>query len=135
MVDKVKSEFYKHKDMKDGLLNYCKECVKKRVSVYRLKNITKIRAYDRSRGNRQGAMYVKDYRKRNPHKCKAHGILFRSLRAGKIIKPDHCSSCGTCGSVVAHHDDYSKPLEVTWLCYACHAKLHLGSVRSVHAPF
>ena len=34
--------------------------------------------------------------------------------------------CKVCGETKAekHHDDYDKPLEVTWLCRECHLKHH-----------
>lgn len=41
---------------------------------------------------------------------------------GKITK----KPCAVCGNVKseAHHPDYSKPLEVIWLCRIHHLKLH-----------
>ena len=27
-----------------------------------------------------------------------------------------------------HNEDYSKPLEVVWLCKSCHKRLHLGLI-------
>lgn len=44
----------------------------------------------------------------------------KSIQTGVLIKPPSCSKCGTAGPVDAHHRDYSKPLEVEWLCRACH---------------
>ena len=38
----------------------------------------------------------------------------------KLIRPTVCSECGNTGKIEAHHPDYSKPLEVDWLCKACH---------------
>jgi hypothetical protein len=34
--------------------------------------------------------------------------------------------CERCGAEHAekHHDDYSKPLEVRWLCRPCHLSIH-----------
>jgi len=34
-----------------------------------------------------------------------------------------CTVCGAMKSE-AHHEDYSKPLEVTWLCRTCHKAEH-----------
>lgn len=40
-----------------------------------------------------------------------------------ILKPKPCESCGD-PKAQKHHDDYSKPLEVRWLCVDCHRRLH-----------
>jgi hypothetical protein len=67
---------------------------------------------------------VKAYRKRHPEKQKAWWTFSNALRDGKLIQPDACSKCGKLGSVDGHHPDYSKPLEVIWLCRACHVLEH-----------
>lgn len=37
--------------------------------------------------------------------------------------------CKNCGEPLAekHHHDYSKPLDVEWLCQPCHRKMHLAA--------
>jgi hypothetical protein len=64
------------------------------------------------------------WRKRNPEKAKAHWTVENNLRAGKIVKPTTCSKCGAEGRIEAHHEDYSKPLEVVWLCRKHHLDVH-----------
>lgn len=66
------------------------------------------------------AKKAKNWVKRNPEKANAHYILNYNVRKGRVIKPTVCSSCGTKGPLDAHHEDYSKPLEVIWLCRPCH---------------
>lgn len=74
----------------------------------------------------------KDYIKKiNParyqkHKAKyaARAYIRNHLRYGKITKPDICSRCKKLIRVEAHHEDYSKPLEVAWLCNICHKIIH-----------
>ena len=39
------------------------------------------------------------------------------------LKPEPCERCGDDKSQ-AHHEDYSKPLDVMWLCSQCHADRH-----------
>jgi ribosomal protein S27AE len=58
---------------------------------------------------------------KNPDKKRAHGNLYYGLKTGKVVK----QTCEVCQEtkVDAHHDDYSKPLEVRWLCRKHHAQV------------
>ena len=120
---KCLSEFYAHAEMADGHLNKCKSCVKGRVLVHREKNIDKIRAYDRSRGNRQDKEYLANYRAKYPNKVKAHRAVSRAIKSG-LLYEEPCANCGSSDKTHAHHDDYAKPLNIRWLCAACHQAWH-----------
>lgn len=117
------SGFYKHKGMRDGRLNKCKECTKRDSTKHRWENIEEVRSYDRSRGSRQSCEYAKGYRTRYPKKYAARTALNNAVRAGVII-PLPCEVCGSTYSVHGHHDDYSKQLNVRWLCAAHHKQWH-----------
>jgi len=117
------SEFYKHKMMADGHVNKCKECNKADVAEHRLKNIERIRAYDRKRGNRQTKEYRDNYKKKYPNKYSAHWIVSNAMRDNKLFKKD-CEECGSSENIHAHHDDYLEPLNIRWLCAACHNQWH-----------
>jgi hypothetical protein len=56
-----------------------------------------------------------------PEKEKAWSITKNAIRLGKITRIP--CACGNPNSE-AHHEDYSKPLEVIFLCASCHQKLH-----------
>ena len=62
------------------------------------------------------------WKKRNPHAAKAHRILRNAIKRGDIQRGP-CSECGKPGAH-GHHEDYSKPLVVTWLCHLCHIEHH-----------
>lgn len=55
-------------------------------------------------------------------KANARSYLNVYIRRG-VIKKLPCLFCGSTKSQ-AHHYDYSKPLEVTWLCREHHLTLH-----------
>ena len=134
------SEYYKHPEMLDGYLNICITCTKIRVGVHRLKNLDKIRCYDRERGNRQHKSYSTEYYaankekvkktkkewvKKNINKRKAHMIVGYSIKIGKVKKPKKCEICKKISTrIYGHHDDYSKPLFIKWLCSICHGQRH-----------
>ena len=40
------------------------------------------------------------------------------------LRPQPCERCGAAENIHAHHEDYSKPLDVTWLCPSCHGARH-----------
>jgi hypothetical protein len=63
------------------------------------------------------------YRAANLHKVKARAKLTHAIKKGVLV-PQPCESCGTAERVHGHHHDYSKPLDVRWLCPACHGREH-----------
>lgn len=85
-----------------------KERVKKTVRKYLVENREKVIA------RRQ------KWRAKHPDRVKAQYTLHRQVIRG-IIKPLPCFRCG-CLDTEAHHGDYSKPLEVIWLCRKHHAE-------------
>lgn len=62
------------------------------------------------------------WRKANPEKKAAHAYVYRALKAGLLKRPDRCAVCLAIGPVEAHHEDYSMPLQVIWVCCSCHRK-------------
>jgi hypothetical protein len=65
------------------------------------------------------ATAVKRWREENPAKVEAHRRVFVEVRASRLLKLP-CQICGNPQRVHAHHDDYSKPLMVLWLCVKHH---------------
>lgn len=55
-------------------------------------------------------------------KARAHGKVGKAIRDGHLVR----RPCEVCGheEAIAHHDDYSKPLEVRWLCSVHHGRAH-----------
>lgn len=123
----LEAEFYKHAAMADGFLNKCKECVKSRVTKHREANLTRIREYDRNRfqkslkRKRQNRANTIKFRTEYPEKYAAQTAVGNAIRDGKL-KRQPCRECGK--KAHAHHEDYSKPLDVIWLCPAHHAEVH-----------
>lgn len=105
----------------------CKACVKARVKRRALTNPA-VQAYDRARAKRPEkkaalAKNSKLWRQQHPEAYHAHIALNNALRDGKIEKGP-CAICGATEHIHGHHKDYSKPLEVTWLCAKCHHRIH-----------
>ena len=66
--------------------------------------------------------YKKLQVERYPEKINARKKVSRAVKTGKLIK----QSCEKCGELKtqAHHDDYTKPLDIRWLCRKCHKMEH-----------
>lgn len=88
--------------------------------------------YPSSRYTKRSSEYQKAARKKylsdpmNRLKDNARQRLNYAVKTGKLIRPDTCSNCGFKGKIQADHHDYSKPLEVSWICSSCH-----GTITSV----
>lgn len=73
------------------------------------------------RNNKAARRAEKNYRKKFPEKHKAR------LLARKNILLEPCEVCGSLRSM-RHHPDYSKPLEVVFLCQLHHSLTHQGVI-------
>lgn len=62
------------------------------------------------------------WRQKNREKVAAHVKVNNAIRSGRLAKKP-CSKCGH-ENAHAHHEDYSRPLDVTWLCALCHKARH-----------
>lgn len=75
------------------------------------------------------ALYQKEkaYYQSNPEAYRrmiARKQTQKYIRTGKIHRAESCHRCGAKTKLFAHHEDYSKPLLVEWLCHECHANVH-----------
>ena len=135
-IKKPLSEFYRHSQMADGYLNKCKECAKLDVRTHRRQN-EHVRQADRERHAQKSTDpvylqkrrdYQLEYMNDHPEAKAAHRALNIAVRWGRI-KKQPCSNCGSTENLHAHHEDYSKPLDVIWLCCLCHRREHGGAVK------
>lgn len=86
--------------------------------------------YSRLRSGKRAAATAA-YRTRHPERARAHWAVQTAIRNGTLVKIP-CEVCGLLRSS-AHHDDYSKPLLVRWLCHAHHMELHQSMLAAREA--
>lgn len=61
---------------------------------------------------------------RYPEKRSARSAVWWALKTNKLKKSSVCEACGDNVRIEGHHLDYTKPLEVLWLCPSCHSSYH-----------
>lgn len=133
------SQFYRHPMMADGHLGKCKECARLDVAANRQLKIARYREFDKQRANRPDRVEARREYNRTPRGRKAHAeackwhsklhpdrararyAVNNAIRDGKIQR-QLCEVCGA--KAEAHHEDYSRPLEVRWLCEPHHKARH-----------
>ena len=69
-------------------------------------------------------------KRRTPEHFRAYNQLHYALKTGRIIKPIFCEGCKKRKRLDAHHEDYSKPLEVDWLCSKCHRAVYIKKLKA-----
>lgn len=68
------------------------------------------------------AEYQRNYHKINKKKVLARQAVSDAIKKGSMVRFP-CCVCGNPKSE-GHHEDYAKPLDVTWLCRKHHAEHH-----------
>lgn len=127
------SEYYSDKRTPNGLKSSCKEC--HLACSLRTRNSDLARESNRLHMARARQKDPEKFRERDrlrkrpvDEKVRARSLLNGAVQCGRINKPQTCESCGVMGRITAHHENYSKPLDVKWLCYECHGALHRKKV-------
>lgn len=138
-------KFYRDRKRTDGRQTRCKRCQSSEGRAWRLAN----KAHAASLGRRwdennrekrrekarewrkanpgKATEHAAKARRRNPEKVRARKLVHRAIERGTMQKPHGCSLCGKEPPerlLQAHHPDYSKPLDVEWLCPRCHGLVH-----------
>ncbi len=151
--EKAFKDFYKNTFTKTGKSTHCKECIKEKMRVYYGANkeascATKNAWYAKNKESARKKIYawkaqnpkymvhwhaqnrekhaknVKAWRARHPHYVECHKEYNLAIRSGMLIKPENCMLCNKEGKVEGHHHNYSKPLDVVWVCTKCHRDIH-----------
>jgi hypothetical protein len=140
------SEFYAHRQMADGHLNKCKDCARAdavkhaeilaadpdRWELELERHRIKSRKY-REEGRKKPIpkavkrAVARRHLQKYPERHFARRALAAAVKSG-LLKRQPCEVCGNADSE-AHHDDYSKPLDVMWLCPKHHAERHVEMRR------
>lgn len=125
-----------------GINRVCKYCMKVKSLAYQKTDVGREahnnanKKYGKTKAGRQGKKdykttvkgkeaerrYYKSKMLRTPEKTRARALINTHVRRKKIRKPLNCEDCGLRFPLEAHHKDYSKPLDVEWLCHRCHNK-------------
>ena len=132
---KALDEFYFQHGASDGHMGKCKECWKAQVKA-RARTNPAVQAYDRARAKRPARVaharaITIQWRKDHPVAYRAQTAVGNALRDGRLFRGP-CETCGSTDDIHGHHDDYSKPLDVRWLC-ALHHHRHHADVGSAFA--
>jgi hypothetical protein len=75
-------------------------------------------------GRAVSARALQLFKARHPERIRAKDAVNNALKRGKLVR----KPCEVCGNprTDGHHPDYSKPLEVQWLCQCHHIELHIN---------
>ena len=94
----------------NGYFTYCKPCANKKAKKYYRDNES------------QSLERTRNYRTAHPDRKRANDTALRRLT-------EH--PCEVCEATPTHrhHDDYSEPLEIRWLCPTHHKEVHLVQTR------
>lgn len=137
------TDFYVNVSRSDGYGSECKKCHRawrrehyqthrgqtdSTVAKWQKRNQEKYRAIMRN-SNRRHQKKISHLRL-----WEVYHKVNRAVRTG-LLYPEPCRICRSL-DVIAHHEDYSKPLDVLWYCSRHHRRLHqiVGSRLPIHPP-
>jgi len=123
-IEKKEEKFNKQCNGKNGLRASCRDCTRKEHKIYNQTHKT---------NNANMYKSIKKYKMNNPEKIRAQNLLEYAVKKGRV-KKERCKMCNAVNTE-GHHDDYSKPYEVDWLCRQHHKERHWNNKHMENARF
>lgn len=122
-------DFYKHPTTVDGRLGKCKECAKQDTRDNYRADPSKAAARAKSycaKPDVRKRLYAKLKERRANDSLHFHAreMVSNAIKLGWITRASECSQCSSTEKIEGHHEDYTRPLDVIWLCFKCHRILH-----------
>lgn len=129
-----------NRSRKDGRQSYCDKC---RNTVYKEGRSIRTILYPEVQREIERLINKEDYqrnperhrldtslrKKLEPEKNRARSSLYYAVVTAKVHPPDSCSMCDKREKLQAHHSDYTKPLDVVWVCQPCHNLLERTEIQ------
>ncbi len=119
--EKSLEEFYRNKTRPLGRDYWCKEC-RLQYDSQNHRKARHLKWAKSDRGKQKRKDYSKEYYAKNRNKIIAQRMVQKLVKMG-VIQKMPCQECGET-KVNGHHPDYTKPLEVKWLCQKHHWEAH-----------
>ncbi len=116
LVVKSLEEFYRSKHKPGGRMYKCKTCDKLQKTEDRKRRVSEEKTWEHDRQIKY------------PQRRKARLAVREAIKSMRLKKLP-CEVCGKI-EVHGHHEDYSKPLEVVWLCSQHHSDRHREIVKT-----
>lgn len=145
-VEKDTKHFYKQSKGLYGCTGECKECRKERTRNYKKRFPDKVAIKDRIYSQKLKSKYGQSHSRRSHIRLAERSIigferyaekkmqtlaaclLNYAIRIKLVDKPSTCTLCKKKKDIQGHHTDYSKPLQVIWVCVECHSKFHENKI-------
>lgn len=130
------TEYFLPRDKGGSISSICRPCERLRNLVrsrdkdwakakYEKQKVRNIALYGTAINPKMRAGKIR-YRKKHPERHRAHVLVQQSIARGKLNRLP-CEVCGA--NAQAHHDDYSRPLDVRWLCRFHHYEHHRQEIH------
>lgn len=124
-IEKSLTDFYKNTKCPDGYDKRCKNCMSKLMHEKHVKTYTPEKGrLQKVHSKEMGWQQKSERRMKLKYRDKviARIKVCRAIKKGEL-KRMPCAICGE-AKVFGHHKDYSKPLDVQWLCMTHHVEEH-----------
>lgn len=116
------SDYHKHPKMADGHINKCKKCAIAYALRYNAEHPHATKAnHKKWTLSEKGKRKIKELMWKFPDREYARRAVKKALKDG-VMNSQPCFICGE--KAVAHHPDYSRQLDVVWLCPPHHRETH-----------